>query len=218
MTRSARKAAPRGERPTLPADGPVRVLVSSRALALRDVLALPWVAFRRDWSGAPPPAAAGFTVAADPERLFYVAGCAQAPCHDAGLARGTFAAGLWERDVAELFVGGEGTPAYRELNLSPAGAWWTCAFSGYRQADRDEPAAGVGVETIGEVSAAGWVAGLAVPRAVALPGGQIDRRTRLNACMIVGARDRRYLCWRPAGGTPDFHLPRCFAPVELVAI
>jgi hypothetical protein len=196
----------------------VRVLVSGRALSLREVLALERIALRRDWSGSPPPAAAGFTVAVDPERLFYVAGCAQAPDHDAFLARGSFVAGLWQRDVAELFVGTHGAPSYRELNLSPAGAWWSCSFSGYRQADRDASAPAAGAETIGEVGAGGWVAGLAVPRQAVLPGGEVDRTTTLNVCMIVGGRDRRYLCWRPAAGPPDFHLPSCFVPVELAAI
>lgn len=196
----------------------MRVLVSDRALSLRDVLALERIALRRDWSGSPPPAAAGFTVAVDPERLFFVAGCAQAPDHDAALVRGSFAAGLWQRDVAELFVGVAGGPAYRELNLSPAGAWWSCAFAGYRQPASGEPAPLPGVETAAEATASGWVAGLAVPRPVVLPGGVLDRRTTLNACMIVGGRDRRYLCWRPAAGEPDFHVPECFAPVAPVAI
>jgi hypothetical protein len=196
----------------------VRVLVSHRALSLRDVLGFERVAFTRDWSGAPLRAAVGFTLAVDPDRLFFVAGCAQAPDYDIAVASGSFAAGLWQRDTAELFIGMEGSPAYRELNLSPGGAWWSCAFSGYRQPGGETAAPVAGLETLGEVSIAGWVAGLAAPRAAILTGGEIGRRTTLNVCMIIGGRDRQYLCWRPATGRPDFHLPACFAPVEPVAI
>lgn len=209
---------PRGERAGRPAAEPVRVLVSRRALTLRDVIDLPRVAFARDWHGAPLKATAGFTVAVDPERIFLVAGCAAAPDHDATLARGAFVEGLWRRDVAELFIGTEGAPSYRELNLSPGGAWWSCVFSGYRQPAAEAAAPVAGIETLAEVSASAWVAGLAAPRAVVLASGSLDRRSRLNVCMIVGGSDRQYLCWRPASGRPDFHLPACFAPAELTAI
>ncbi len=218
MTRSQRDTTPRGERADRPAVSPVRVLMNRHALSLREVIGFERVAFPRDWNGARPHAPATFTLAVDPERLYYVAGCAQAPDYDAALTPGAFAAGLWQRDVAELFIGIEGSPAYRELNLSPGGAWWSCAFSGYRQAAGGVAAPAAGVETLCKVSAAGWVAALAVPRAAVFPGGEIGRRTTLNVCMIVGGRDRRYLCWRPAAGRPDFHLPACFAPIELTTI
>jgi hypothetical protein len=39
---------------------------------------------------------------------------------------------LWRHTCFEAFIGGAGTPAYHELNLSPSGEWTVYAFRGYR--------------------------------------------------------------------------------------
>ncbi len=194
------------------------MFAASRGLRLEDVLGFERIAFARDRSGAPPMAATSFAVAVDPERLFYVAACSQPPDHDATLTAGTFAAGLWRRDVAELFIRTAGSPAYVELNLSPGGAWWRCAFASYRQPDRRAAVPPSGVETLTDVGPASWIAGLAIDRAAVSPAGRLDHDTRLNVCAIIGGTRRQHLCWRAVPGEADFHDEACFVEVKKVAI
>jgi hypothetical protein len=196
---------------------PIVVRTSRTALRLADVATLGRTMFRRDWYGALAPHGAWFTVAADADRLYLAAGCALVPDFDATIPAGAFAAGLWERDVAELFVGRAGSTAYAELNVAPGGAWWWCAFSGYRT-PAEASAAPAGVESFGEVTASGWRAGLAVPRPVVLGPAATLRHVTLNACMIVGGRDRRFLCWSPAPGEPDFHARVSFVRAKLAPV
>lgn len=40
-----------------------------------------------------------------------------------------FIEGLWTGDCAELFLSNPNTGFYIELNLSPVGSWWFCAFT-----------------------------------------------------------------------------------------
>jgi len=218
MSRSARDAATRRGRATSGERAPVRLLVARRRLDLKEALALERNTFSRDWFGAPVLAAASFVIVVDPERLYYVAECPQTPDHDASLLPGAFASGLWRRDVAELFIGAAGSPAYLELNLSPGGAWWSCAFSSYRQPDPSAMIPPAGVETFAQVGPEGWTAGLAVPRAALGPAGRFGREARVNVCMIIGGARRQHLCWRPTAGEPDFHGEPSFVELEPVQI
>lgn len=47
--------------------------------------------------------------------------------------------GLWRATCLELFFAASGSPLYRELNLSPSGAWNLYRFDGYRRGGRPEP-------------------------------------------------------------------------------
>ncbi len=46
---------------------------------------------------------------------------------------------LWEDTCLELFVGADGSAAYWEFNLSPAGHWNVYRFDSYRGGMREEP-------------------------------------------------------------------------------
>jgi hypothetical protein len=48
---------------------------------------------------------------------------------------GGFYRGLWERDVAELFL--HLRTGYIELHLAPGGFWWGALFRGYRDEERE---------------------------------------------------------------------------------
>jgi len=120
---------------------------------------------------------------------------------------GAFLENLWTRDVAEVFVAGEGS-AYTEWNLSPRGAWWAQGHSSQRQRDAAfiKPTQ---VETWAkQLETGGWQAGLICP---------IDPRLRLealrlNVSMIFGAGESRtYLATvtLPAAA-PDFHIINCY--------
>ncbi len=46
---------------------------------------------------------------------------------------------LWEGTCLELFLGPDGSAAYWEFNLSPAGHWNVYRFESYREGMREEP-------------------------------------------------------------------------------
>lgn len=47
--------------------------------------------------------------------------------------------GLWQHTCLELFIAGDGDPAYREFNFAPSGEWASYAFAGYRVRDETGP-------------------------------------------------------------------------------
>lgn len=79
---------------------------------------------------------------------------------------GTFRAGLWDGDCAELFLGNPVTGFYVEFNVSPIGGWWNCSFSSIRVKAHDkdpEPLSGVWTEGTADPSDNHWTAGIYVP-------------------------------------------------------
>lgn len=85
-----------------------------------------------DWFGVPSPWKPEIALRIEDERLHYSFRAEKTPVCDEGLELGRFVEGLWEKDVAELFLSGPGD-AYQEINISPTGAWWSALFSGYRE-------------------------------------------------------------------------------------
>lgn len=112
--------------------------------------------------------------------------------------------GLWEHEVVELFVAGEGEPVpYTELEVSPYGHHLLLTFVGVREATARALPADVHVTRDRD----GWRASAWIP-AEHLP----PRPWRVNACAIHGLGPaRRYLSAVPLGGAaPDFHQPERF--------
>lgn len=56
-----------------------------------------------------------------------------APDFDRSLAEGQFQEGLWNQDVAELFIVDNNLKSYQEINLAPSGAYWSQYFADYRK-------------------------------------------------------------------------------------
>jgi hypothetical protein len=106
---------------------------------------------------------------------------------------------LWEHEVVELFVVGEGDPIpYTEIEVGPHGHYLVLRLRGVRNVvERSLPLA-VHWERAGER----WSATLRIPSEY-LPSGQL----LVNAYAIHGqGEQRRYLVCTPLGGSqPDFH-------------
>lgn len=104
---------------------------------------------------------------------------------------------LWEHEVVELFVLGEGQ-RYLEIELGPAGHHLVLALQGCRNVVAE------GFELLYEPTARDgrWRGRAHIPL-VWLP----PRPDRINAYAIHGqGAERRYLAWSPTGGDrPDFH-------------
>lgn len=159
------------------------------------------VVLAHDWFGAPIADPIDVFLGVDRRNLWFGARCGGAPrCADAMV--GDFVEGLWEHDVVEIFAAEEGSRRYQEFNLSPKGAWWTAAFSEYRE--RMPTAAMPGVRCFAEPWGSGWRAAMAIP---------LDElsirwdllRGRLNVTAVQGEPNRFVTLTDLGGGEPDFH-------------
>jgi hypothetical protein len=130
---------------------------------------------------------------------------------DTTIPPGTFVEGLWEQDVAELFLM-DGSGAYQEFNVSPAGAWWSCVFSAYRQRKSPQPPPPRGVSVRHLSSPERWM----VQLQVGLPELAVSwsPQTALHLAVIQHQPVQRFLSSRPVPGVEaDFHRAECFESV-----
>jgi hypothetical protein len=85
-----------------------------------------------DWFGAASPWKPEIWLQVEGDTLNYCFRAQKTPLCDEKMESGSFVEGLWEKDVAELFLSGPGE-SYQEINISPTGAWWSALFRGYRE-------------------------------------------------------------------------------------
>lgn len=176
-------------------------------------LDLPVLGMTSDWHGralAPP---LGFTVAADPASLWFVA-TRQAPalCRP-GSEPGSFTEGLWEWDVAELFLADPENGAYLEFNLAPNGAWWAAKFTAPRVRAEKQPDFRSIVTSHWEgISGDGWCAAIRVPLEFLEKEIGYGPQTTANATAILNSPKQTYhSAHQLPGADPDFHQPSTFA-------
>jgi hypothetical protein len=126
---------------------------------------------------------------------------------------GDFQVGLWDYDVAELFIADPVSGRYFEFNLAPNGAWWCCEFTAPRVRAEEIDIAMPEVATFADLAPDGaWVAAMAIPLDLLRARLDFGPRSRVNVTMILGFPDRQFLSVAALGGTePDFHQPRGFA-------
>lgn len=112
----------------------VHAVQSEPPLEVSAVLELPRVELGADWYGQEVTPPVSYTLAIDPEALWFLGERAASPKCDRAHTTGDFVEGLWEQELIELFLCEEtaGSTRYQEFNLSPTGAWWTAVFDEYR--------------------------------------------------------------------------------------
>lgn len=206
-------AAPRRV-PGFARSAPKDARVSATQIAIHRQFPPPDVRFSRDWFGRPARYPARFALWLDADRLHYRFRVPKAPECDLTLSPGDFVEGLWEQDVAELFVMGP-DGRYQEFNLSPSGAWWCATFSGYREGATAFSCESMITEATYDDGS--WTASLSVDLSdlVVLPAEGLPM-ARLSVTAILSPRDPEYLCWgHQHGGEPDFHRSGAFLPVSL---
>src|SRR5690606_39169830 len=98
--------------------GPVTVFECSRPLTWGE-LDVPLLGLGKDWHGAEMKSPAGFSLASDGRRLWFVATHREPADLHPRSRPGAFMPGLWEHDVAELFLATPCGRRYFEFNLSP---------------------------------------------------------------------------------------------------
>ena len=120
--------------------------------------------------------------------------------------------GLWNYEVVELFIAGppqlDGRIPYLEVELGPHSHYLVLQLSDVRQV----AVQGLPLDYSAEIdqTAGRWRGKAVVPNSYLPPPPHC-----VNAYAIHGVGNaRRYLAWQPVpGAQPDFHQPRCFAPL-----
>lgn len=175
-------------------------------------LDLPLMGMDTDWYGAALNPPLCFTIATDPESLWFVA-ARQAPANcRPGAEPGSFTEGLWEYDVAELFLADPATGSYIELNLAPNGAWWAAKFNAPRVRAPEQRDFTSIITTYREIGADGqWCAAIRVPLPFLKSEIRFGAETRANATAILNTPDQTFhSAHKLPGLNPDFHQPASF--------
>jgi len=175
-------------------------------------LDLPVMGISSDWHGVALRPPLCFTLAADPSNLWFVA-TRQAPATcSPGTEPGSFAEGLWEHDVAELFLANPTTGAYLEFNLAPNGAWWAAKFSAPRiraKAQPDFPS--IVTSHWEDISYDTWCAAICIPLTLLEKEIGFGAETTANATAILNSPLQTFHSAHKLPGTePDFHQPASF--------
>lgn len=181
-------------------------------------LSLPLWGVSRDLSGQALLHPLMFSLAVDPQRLWFIA-AGKTPAQLHPRARpAQFLAELWKYDCAELFLADPRSGRYLEFNLAANGAWWSAEFIAPRQRADQHDQAFPEVATFAELSAeGGWLSALSIP--LDLLAARIDwsAASRLNVTFITRSPAQQFVSVNPLPGeTPDFHQPKHFSPVEWI--
>ncbi len=183
-------------------------------------LDVPLLGLDKDLTGEPLLPAAAYSLVMDPARLWFVATHRAAATIHPDARPGGFLAGLWQHDVAELFIADPVSGRYLEFNLAPNGAWWTCEFTAPRVREDEMDIAMPDVATFSELAADGtWVAAMSLPLDLLRARIGFGETSRANVTMILGSPTQRFLSASDLGqGEPDFHQPDRFREVRFTPL
>ena len=193
-------------------------IFTSKAPLAWGSLDVPMLGLEKDWHGVALQPPAGYALAMDERRLWFIAHHRR-PAQLHPLARpGKFQAELWRHDVAEFFLADPVSGRYFEFNLSPNGAWWTCEFTAPRV--RAEPTDIVmpEVETFSDMAVDGsWLVAMSVPLDLLKARLNFGPGIKANVTMILESPDQRFITAADlGGGEPNYHLPERFPEVSFV--
>ncbi|MEN9362581.1 MAG: hypothetical protein RL095_4116 [Verrucomicrobiota bacterium] len=163
----------------------------------------------RDWFGQMVAGSPAISLALDQGEL-RLAASRQAPAELlADEVPGAFREGLWARDCAEAFLLNPRSGYYLEINLSPSGSWWACAFSAPLWRLTPQGLELKEVRSAGRIAADSWSAEWRIPLAQLPPELEFAANsTCANLTFCLGLVPQRFLSLHPLGnGIPDFHRP-----------
>jgi hypothetical protein len=191
----------------------IPIITLDSTITLDKVFSLPTTTITHDWNEDELPFAVRFVIAKHPSTLYFGAEVETAPIYDKRKTRGTYVEGLWEMDVAELFLANK-SGCYLEFNLSPCGAWWNHSFSAPRTRDTSGFKAPSKLTCYSKIEPRAWRTALSVPIEELSLKGCFEEGAKANVCFIAG-KPRRFISWSHLGsGEPDFHRPENFEAIE----
>ncbi len=183
-------------------------------------LDVPLLGLEKDVHGVALQTPAGFSVVADGRHLWFIANHRR-PARIHPQARpGAFQAGLWQHDVAELFLADPVSGRYFEFNLAANGAWWTCEFSAPRVRADEAEIAMPEVATFSDLAPDGsWLAAMAIPLDLLRARLDFGPATRMNVAMILESPAQKFVSASDLGsGPPDFHQLQRFSQVSFLPL
>ncbi len=178
-------------------------------------LDVPLLGLAKDWHGTPLQVAAGFSLAMDARRLWFIAHHRKAADLHPQARPGMFLAELWRHDVAELFLADPVSGRYFEFNLAPNGAWWSCELTAPRVRAEETDIAMPEVATFSDMAPDGaWIAAMAIPLDLLRARLDFGTQTRANVTFILDSPGQKFVTAADLGaGEPDFHRPEKFPQV-----
>ena len=191
------------------------IFESTAGISLEQLQHLPLQTFATNWSGQVLSAPLQWAIARDQKRLWFVASLPGGTDYNRQHSSGEFVEGLWEQDVAELFIK-ESSGRYQEFNVSPGGAWWSVALSSYRTREPALPELREPIIRV-ELQEGRWRVVFGVDRSCLAV--ELTDNSRLHVSGISHKPQRAFLSSCPVPGVdPDFHHPDAFMPVRFQAI
>jgi hypothetical protein len=177
-------------------------------------VSVPMTAVSHDWHGNACSPAAEVALVVDPACLWLLARRASPARPDPGARLGDFREGLWQHDVAELFIAAADRQRYLEFNVSPNGAWWFAGFAAPRERIAEHCLPEIRTEAFAH-AAGGWAAALGIPLDFLNQHVAWGPDSALNVTLILDSPDQRFLTATDLGhGAPDFHRPERFSAIE----
>ncbi len=175
-------------------------------------LDLPLMGVSTDWVGNPLNPPVGFTVATDPESLWFLATRGAPAKSFAGTSSHGFHEKLWQADTAELFIGDPTSGRYLEINLAPNAAWWACLFREPRVTCEIQPDFTSKAKTyLDDQGEAGWLAAICFPLTFLRETLNFGPGSTGNAAFILNSPDQTFhSATKLPGSHPDFHQPAKF--------
>lgn len=190
------------------------LFTSPRDLSVEHARALSRSSQSRCWKGSTLPHPFSWSVAMDPRTLWFVCSLPGGHVYSREEYQGEFVEGLWNRDVAELFIKNpEGR--CQEFNVAPSGAWWSMTLSEYRK--RDPGAKRPHLSHIScSLKEGSWEVVAAFERCSL--DVDIAPNSRIHVSGMWYRPEPTYLSSHPPRGVePDYHHAECFEPITMVA-
>jgi hypothetical protein len=183
-------------------------------------LDVPLLGLTKDWYGVSQEHPAGFALAQDSHRLWFIATHRKPASLHPQSRPGKFMPNLWQYDVAELFLATPSGDRYFEFNLSPNGAWWSCEFKGPRIREEEVEIVMPEVATFSELAPdGGWVAALSIPLDLLRARIDFGPKSTGNVAFILGHPKPSYLSAADLrGDEPDFHQPSHVRKLDFVPV
>lgn len=183
-------------------------------------LDIPMLGLERDWYGTALQPAAGYALAMDGQRLWFIAHHRRPAMIHPQARPGCFQAELWKYDVAEFFLADPASGRYMEFNLAPNGAWWCCEFTAPRVRAEEADIAMPDVATFSDMSVDGaWVVAMCMPLDLLRARLDFGPDTRANVTMILESPQQRFITAADlGGGEPNYHLPEHFPKVTFIPL
>ncbi len=181
-------------------------------------LDLPVMGMNSDWHGAELSPPLCFTIATDSSHLWFLA-TRQAPAICLPDAEpGSYTEGLWERDVAELFLADPASGAYLEFNLAPNGAWWAAKFTAPRvRAEVQPDFPSIVTSHWEDVADGAWCAAIRVPLVFLEKEIGFGAEATANVTAILNSPHQTFhSAHKLPGAEPDFHQPGSFVRITRV--